>query len=173
MADNVSSNARPVGFIAALLNITERRIQQLAKEQIIPKPDHRGEYDLVGCIKGYVMYLQERAERSEEPQRVRLDRLRADQVELELSRMKGDLVPIAELAPALDRYVTDVCAVIDGVPERYAQMLHETADLDGKHQVLLDAAREIREVLGSYEFAVKRVHSEAAAANDSEIQTAA
>lgn len=50
----------PVATIAKLFNLTERRVQQLAKEGVIPKPE-KGKYDLIGCVRGYIAYLQERA----------------------------------------------------------------------------------------------------------------
>lgn len=47
----------PGSVLAKLLNITERRLQQLAREGIIPKSNH-GKYPLAGVIRGYVIYLQ-------------------------------------------------------------------------------------------------------------------
>lgn len=167
------ANFYAVGVIAQLLNLTDRRVQQLAKEGIIPKPNNRGEYDLPGCVQGYVAYLQERAERSEEPQRVRLDRLRGDREELELQKLRRELVPVAEVAPALEQYVTDVCAVLEGIPERYAEVLQATADVEGKHQLLADLVREVRDTLGGYTFAVKRIDGAASTADDFEVSAAA
>jgi hypothetical protein len=45
-----------VAVIARFLNLTERRVQQLARDGIIPKPE-KGKYDLVGCVQGYIGYL--------------------------------------------------------------------------------------------------------------------
>jgi phage terminase Nu1 subunit (DNA packaging protein) len=50
----------PAETLAKLLNLTEVRIQQLAKDGIIVK-ETRGRYDLWASIKGYVKYLQDRA----------------------------------------------------------------------------------------------------------------
>jgi hypothetical protein len=47
----------PGRVIARLLNITERRLQQLAREGIVPKAAH-GQYPLAAAIRGYVTYLQ-------------------------------------------------------------------------------------------------------------------
>ncbi len=49
-----------VGVIAKLLNVSERRVQQMVKEKTIPKAE-RGKYDLIGCVQGYVKYLQDLA----------------------------------------------------------------------------------------------------------------
>lgn len=44
--------------LANLLNITPRRIQQLAADGHIPKAATRGEYLLAGAIRGYINFLQ-------------------------------------------------------------------------------------------------------------------
>jgi hypothetical protein len=44
-----------VADVARVLNLKERRVQQLAQEGIIPKPDH-GKYNLAGCIMAYNKY---------------------------------------------------------------------------------------------------------------------
>ena len=49
----------PVSVIAKLLKLTERRVQQLSKEGVIPKAEH-GRYELAAAVQGYVGYLQER-----------------------------------------------------------------------------------------------------------------
>ena len=56
----MSTPAYPVSTIAKLFNLTERRVQQLASDGVIPKAD-RGKYDLVACVRGYIGFLQDRA----------------------------------------------------------------------------------------------------------------
>ena len=46
--------------IAKLLKLSERRIQQLAKDNIIPKAE-RGKYDLVSSVHGYIDFLKAKA----------------------------------------------------------------------------------------------------------------
>ncbi len=46
-----------VAIIARFLNLTERRVQQRARDGIIPKAE-KGKYDLVQCVHGYVRFLQ-------------------------------------------------------------------------------------------------------------------
>ena len=47
----------PRSVIARLLNISERRLNQLVIEGVIPKAG-RNQYPLAGCIRGYVTFLQ-------------------------------------------------------------------------------------------------------------------
>ena len=46
--------------ISKLLKLTERRVQQLAKDDIIPKGE-RGKYDLIGSVHGYIDFLKAKA----------------------------------------------------------------------------------------------------------------
>jgi hypothetical protein len=50
---------QPAHIVAKLLNVTRRRVQQLSADGIIPKPKD-GKYDIVGCLTGYIKYLQGR-----------------------------------------------------------------------------------------------------------------
>ena len=43
--------------LSILLDVTERRIQQLAREGVMVR-DKRGRYDLIPSIQGYVRYLR-------------------------------------------------------------------------------------------------------------------
>jgi hypothetical protein len=43
--------------VAQVCNLTVRRIQQLAREGVLPREAH-GEYDLVACMQAYIRYLQ-------------------------------------------------------------------------------------------------------------------
>lgn len=94
----MSNPTVPVATLAKLFNLTERRIQQMARDGVIPKPE-KGKYDLIGCVRSYIKYLQERAAgRDIEPQdayaeRARLIKAQADKTELEVKSMNGELIP--------------------------------------------------------------------------------
>ena len=59
MSDVVGGNLYSKKIIAELLNLSERRVEQLAQKKIIPKAE-RGKYDLGPTVKAYVMYLQQK-----------------------------------------------------------------------------------------------------------------
>jgi hypothetical protein len=50
----------PVSTIAKLLLLTERRVQQLTEQNIIPKAE-RGRYELAPAVQGYIKFLRDRA----------------------------------------------------------------------------------------------------------------
>jgi phage terminase Nu1 subunit (DNA packaging protein) len=56
----MSSATQPIGVIARLLDLSERRVQQLSREGVIPRAE-RGQYDLIGSVRGYVRYLRDQA----------------------------------------------------------------------------------------------------------------
>ena len=57
MNDARSQGLYPKETIANLLNISERRVEQLVKQRIIPKAG-RGVFDLGPTVQAYVRYLQ-------------------------------------------------------------------------------------------------------------------
>lgn len=117
-----------VNTIAKVLNVTPRRIQQLAKEGLPTLG--RGRYPLVPCVHWYVKYWQDRAEsRVASGSGADLERARAKKTiaeaslaELELEAAHGRMIPLdtherrveviaARLASrikGLGRYIADV-----------------------------------------------------------------
>jgi phage terminase Nu1 subunit (DNA packaging protein) len=134
--------------LAKLFNLTERRIQQLARDGIIPKPEKSGRYDLIGCVQGYVKYLQDRASgRTEiEPQdtyieRARLLKAQADKTELEVKAMNGELIAADEVESLWSGLVASFRARLLALPVRCA------------HKVMsLKTYQEIESVLRAHVF---------------------
>jgi len=87
----------PVAQMAKLFNVTERRVQQLASDGIIPRAD-RGRYHIIESVMGYVKFLQERAYgksatvQDSHYERTRYLKSKADLTELELAERAGKLV---------------------------------------------------------------------------------
>ena len=82
----------PVATIARLLLLTERRVQQLVKEGVIPKTE-RNRYELAPAVQGYIRYLQERiAGNPSAPvdfqlEKSRLVKIQADKAQIELDHL--------------------------------------------------------------------------------------
>ena len=90
-----------VGTIAKLLDKTERRVQQLVIEGIIPRHS-RGCYALVPAVNGYLKYLRDGAIPSGEDgnQKRRLLKARADIAEMKAERLDAEHVPVGEVEKA-------------------------------------------------------------------------
>lgn len=123
--------------VARLLNITERRLQQLAREGVIPKSS-RGKYPLAGTIRAYIKYLQESGGggNNSDPEQMEPFKRRAyyqaahEKLQLELK--SGDLLARAEVETELAR-VFDVMA-------RFLDVLTDNMEREG----VVNAAGAIR-----------------------------
>ena len=106
MNDPRTQGLYPTETIAGICNITERRVEQLAKKRIIPKAG-RGVFDLGQTVNAYIRYLQglcqgslkdaepseldrrfEEARLLERESKARQAKCRADKMEQELSDSK-------------------------------------------------------------------------------------
>lgn len=107
-------------LIAKLLNITERRLQQLAKDGIVPKAA-RGKYPLAGCVRGYVTYLQGLGGNESAPDKMdpfrRKAHFQAESTKLAMERAAGDLVPVEEVRAEMANIAKAVIQTLDILPD--------------------------------------------------------
>jgi len=162
--------------LADILGVSERSLTTWQNDEALPilvvgERGQSNQYDTEAVIRWLVQRELRRAQ-AESP-KDRLDWLRGDREELELQRIRRELVPAAEIAPALDQYVGDVTATLEGIPEKYAEVLQQTGDVDGKHQILVEMVHAIREALGDYTFAIQQIDGAVPAAGHPEVQAAA
>jgi phage terminase Nu1 subunit (DNA packaging protein) len=121
--------------LAAALNVTDRRVQQLTKEGL-PK-ELRGKYDLGKCMLWYIRYLQAALEKSKVPldgghggeyvgardEKVRLLRAEAELKEIELAQQRGQLMAIADVESEMTELVLTTKARIMAIAPRVAPEL--------------------------------------------------
>lgn len=138
----------PVKTIAKLLMLTERRVQQLTAEGVIPKAE-RGRYELAPAVQGYIRYLQERSLRSDvspvdyHVEKARLTKLQADKAALELAIAKAEVAPVADFRKAEARGNAIIRNNMRNLPQRVVvQLLGETNETRFKQVLLaeIDAA---------------------------------
>lgn len=149
----------PGGTIAKLLMLTERRVQQLAKEGIIPKAE-RGRYELGPAVQGYIRFLQDRNVMAgtangapidyaaEKSKKIKAER---QKIELELKKSTGELVPLDQLERALAETFAEVKANIRNVPSRVATALIGEASETRIKSVILDEIDQALESLGEFD----------------------
>tara|TARA_B100000579_G_C22675422_1_gene777716 strand:- start:36 stop:569 length:534 start_codon:yes stop_codon:yes gene_type:complete len=91
----------PIGSLGSVLNLSERRIQQLVKEGVLSK-EERGRYPFMTNVKGYVMYLQSRVDGNNtgiidlDEARKRKLQAEAMMAELELERTQENTISVAD-----------------------------------------------------------------------------
>ena len=83
--------------LADCFGVTTRYVQQLVTDQVLPKPAVKGAYDLLACCKAMVAHLKsERDPKELQAEKIRLTRAQADKAEIEIARMEGELIPLAD-----------------------------------------------------------------------------
>jgi phage terminase Nu1 subunit (DNA packaging protein) len=118
----------PAGVIAKLLLLTDRRVQQLAAEGVIPKAE-RGRYALAPAVQGYVKYLKDRAIGADaeggdaENAKHRLIKARARMAELEADTLEGKLLDRTEVEQAWKTLVLNMRAKLMAIPVRAAPQM--------------------------------------------------
>lgn len=124
----------PVAHLAQYLDLTERRVQQLVVEGVIPKPDAK-QYRFLESVKGYNAYLQQCAagkavsDEAKEKQSAQIGLLQAqrDSAQLALDVKRGALVP-AELVRAS---TVQLVRVLSEGADSLADALERKAGLTG------------------------------------------
>jgi len=155
----MATNTQPIAVIARLLDLTERRVQQLARDGIIPASartgPERGRYDLVGTVRGYVRYLRELATRSQTGaadfgvERARLIKAKADLAEMDAAVRRGDLLPAAQVEGAWIAVLARLRARLLVLPDRLAPLVHEETTIAGTRAQIRDAITEALAELAS------------------------
>lgn len=130
----------PVDTIAKLLDLTPRRVQQLAAEGIIPRADG-GRYELVPVVRGYVKYLRDRAIGAEMPavegeHKRRLLKPRADIAEFEAQRLAGDLVPLGDVEKTWTQIVSQARQRMLGVAPKAAPLVAVETAVPACHEII-------------------------------------
>lgn len=145
----MSTPTYPVSTIAKLFNLTERRVQQLASDGVIPKAE-RGKYDLVASVRGYIAFLQDRAFGKEvvhvdaHQERARLLKAQADKTELEVKTIKGELMSQDQIAEQWSGYVMAARSRLLSIPIRGA---HLAMGLKEFHEIKGGLEELVREAL--------------------------
>ena len=155
----MASNTQPIAVIARLLDLTERRVQQLAREGVIPPAARsgaeRGRYDLVSAVRGYVHYLREQAVRSQSgtadfgTERARLVRAKADLAEMDAGARRSDLLPVADVEAAWIAVLERLRARLLILPDRLAPLVHEEITIAGARASIREAIAETLSELSS------------------------
>lgn len=112
-----------IGEVARVLNVTERRVQQLAAAEVIPR-EAKGKYDALECAARYIRFIQDRGAGSDvSVQRARLLEAQAEKVERENHVSAGALVPIGEYVRRSAVMITIVRQHMLQLPGRVAPQL--------------------------------------------------
>ena len=98
-------DAVKVATIATVLGISNARVQQLAADGLLPRAGV-GLYDIPACVQAFIRHKLVKAKASDATvrslvaERTRLTKTRADAAEVEVRKLTGELVPVADIEAA-------------------------------------------------------------------------
>ena len=144
----MSSATQPIGVIARLLDLSERRVQQLSREGVIPKAE-RGQYDLIGSVRGYVHYLRDQAIKAQAgapdyaAERARFIRARADLAEMEAEEKRGALIAAEQIEAAWIAVLALLRTRLLALPDRLAPQVFEQSTVGDTRNLIRMTIREV------------------------------
>jgi phage terminase Nu1 subunit (DNA packaging protein) len=128
---NAGNPTYPAKTIAKLLMLTERRVQQLSKDGVIPKAE-RGRYELAPAVQGYIRFLQDRMAGNASQvdsidyhkEKARKIKAEADMAEIEAKKRRAEAIDAQEVKRAWQLILGEVRAnMIGTTPARIAQLI--------------------------------------------------
>jgi phage terminase Nu1 subunit (DNA packaging protein) len=142
--------------MAKLLCVSERRVQQLAKEGIIPKAK-QGQYELLPSVQGYIKYLQNlNKEHSPEggktkadlyAAQVRMTEAKAKREELRTAQIEGLLVPVSEVEDMWLTLMANLKSKVNSISQDWSHKLLGIDSLKEMRQQLKNMAHEVLDEL--------------------------
>ena len=172
---NAGSPTYPVTTISKLLLLTDRRVQQLVKDGVIPKTEH-GRYELAPAVQGYIRYLQDRtvgnaaAPADYHLEKSRLTRLQADKAEMEVMELSGDLVRVDDVIKEFQLQLMDMKGKLLSIPSKLATLVAEIDTPAEAEDVINTYIRETLQELSEY--AGNRRHQAQSSESDGSSETA-
>ena len=132
--------------IAKLLKLSERRVQQLAKDNIIPKAE-RGKYDLVSSIHGYIDFLKAKAGGDFTAEEVlknknKLLKAKAEIAEIEKQKATGELIPKEEVKRTWLELVHKIKQKLLSIPNKVAPVVVTVKNISEIKLILQDKLYE-------------------------------
>lgn len=151
-----ANNTVPLATVAKLLDLTERRVNQLAKDGVLPKAA-RGRYELVPVVRAYIHYLRQKAVNSDvggddyAAHRARLTKAKADMAEMEREQMSNDLIPVQDVKDAWEVMVSNMRSRILSVPTKAATTVFAANDITEAKKILKESVNEALAELAAVE----------------------
>ncbi len=132
--------------IAKLLKLSERRIQQLAKEGVIPKAE-RGKYDLVNSVRGYIDYLKAKAGGEFTAEEVlknknKLLKAKAELAEIDKMKASGELIPKGEVKKTWLELVHKLKQKLLSIPNKVAPVVVTIKSINEIKLIIQDKIHE-------------------------------
>ena len=166
MAENKKQNLQGSEIIAKLFGVTERRVQQLAKEGIIPAVQTRPyKFDLLATVQAYIKYLSAKVNGKEEKgaadvtaisDKLRaeadLKRHKADMAEMQLKELEGEMHRSEDVEAVMNDLVYTIRSMILALPGRLAMDVAQTTNPNEASALIRTECNEMLEELAAYKY---------------------
>lgn len=159
-------NLQGSAIIARLFGVTDRRVQQLAKEGIIPAAQTRPyKFDLLPTVQAYIRYLSEKAngkgQKSTDDVRAESDKLRAEAdlktykakiAEMQYNELEGTMHRSEDVEAMTNDLVYTVRSSLMALPGRVAMDAAQAESAAEVSEIIRSECYKILEELADYKY---------------------
>ena len=166
MAENPKQNLQSTEIMAKLFELDPRRVQQLAKEGILPAASQRPyKFDLLPTVKAYIRYLRDRANGKEaktaDTVKAEADKLRAEAdlkqskakiAELQLKELEGKMHRSEDVEALTNDLVYTARSMIMALPGRLAMDVVQAGSANEASALIRTECYKILDELACYQY---------------------
>lgn len=166
MAENPKQNLQSTEIMAKLFELDPRRVQQLAKEGVLPAASQRPyKFDLLPTVKAYIRYLRDRANGKEaktaDTVKAEADKLRAEAdlkqskakiAELQLKELEGKMHRSEDVEAMTNDLVYTARSMIMALPGRLAMDVVQVASANEASALIRAECYKILNELAGYQY---------------------
>ena len=159
-----TENLQSTAIVAKLFNLTERRVQQLAKDGIIDgrKVDGAYQFDLLPTVQKYIAYLSDKANgRDTKNKKVEeekltaeadLKRAKADMADLQLKELQGKMHRSEDVEAITTALVYTIRSMIIALPGRLAVDVAAAQTAPEASEIIRRECFAVLEELSNYKY---------------------
>ncbi len=166
MAEGTKKNLQSSAIIAKLFGLTDRRVQQLAKEGIIPVEQRNPyKFDLLPTVQTYIKYLSDkvngREAKTADTVKAESDKLRAEAdlkqskakiAELQLKELEGQMHRSEDVEAMTNDLVYTVRSMIMALPGRLAMDVIQAGTAAEASAIIRTECNKILNELAGYKY---------------------
>ena len=148
----------PVDVVARLLNLTPRRVQQLAKEGHIPQ-SRRGHYEIIPTVQGYCRYMQGIVGGVDDEHRTvqtEIAKQRAERLARENALARGELIPRGHMITGMQTAISHCRSKLLSIPSKAAPAVAVLEDTVAVKELLTELVHDALEELSRMRFVAVR-----------------
>lgn len=159
-------NLQGSAIIAKLFGVTDRRVQQIAKDGVIPAASVRPyKFDLLPTVQAYIRYLSDKANgkesKSADTVQAEADKLRAEAdlkqskakiAEMQLKELEGKMHRSEDVESVMNDLVYTVRSMIMALPGRLAMDIVQTSNANEASALIRSECYKILNELAGYKY---------------------